>query len=195
MVSTLLKAWVVIGSFAASSLMAVEQGNLKGFNTGTSSFTDVQLTADAVRVKVPLKLTLFESIVVKNREGSRRIEQKALAPVLYNFKATIDRTNHFYVADYHVETIPVKWDSASKIWTVEVNFFKRYGEGQELEESVGSLTVTGPIEGARRLYTLQGKAKQTFNNKQGKPLLTVEMDSLGTPEKGSIARRETPAAL
>ena len=195
MVSTLLKALVVFGSFAASPLMAVEKGNLKGFNMGESSFTDVQLIEDAVRVKVPLKMTLFESIVVKNSEGVRRMEQKALAPVKYNFKATIDRTNHFYVADYHVETIPVKWDSASKIWTVEVNFFKRYGEGQELEESVGSMIVRGQLEGARRLFTLQGKAKQTFNDKQGRPLLSVEMDSLESSEKGSIARRESPAAL
>lgn len=196
MVSTLLKALVVFGSLAASPLMAVEKGNLSGIVTGDSSFTDVvQLTDDAVRVKVPLKMTVFESIVVKNDEGIRRIEQKALTPIKYNFKATIDRTNHFYVSDYHVETVPVKWDAGSKNWTVEVNFFRRYGEGQELEEAVGSLTVRGQLEGARRLFTLQGKAKQTFNNKQGKPLLMVEMDSLRTLEKGNIARRETPAAL
>lgn len=176
--------------------MAVEKGNLSGIVTGDSSFTEVvQLTDDAVRVKVPLKMTVFESIVVKNDEGIRRIEQKALTPIKYNFKATIDRTNHFYVSDYHVETVPVKWDAGSKNWTVEVNFFRRYGEGQELEEAVGSLTVRGQLEGARRLFTLQGKAKQTFNNKQGKPLLMVEMDSLRTLEKGNIARRETPAAL
>lgn len=195
MVSTLLKALVVFGSLSASPLLAVEKGNLSGFNTGESTFTDVQLSEDAVRVKVPLKMTLFESIVVKNNEGIRRIEQKALAPIKYNFKATIDRSNHFYVSDYHVETVPVKWDASNKFWTVEVNFFKRYGEGQELEEAVGSMTLRGQLDGARRLYTLKGRAKQTFNNKQGKALLTVEMDSLQTPEKGNIARRETPAAL
>lgn len=196
MVSTLLKALVVLGTLAASPSMAVEKGNLKGFSTGDSSFTDVvQLADDAIRVKVPLKMTVYEPIVVKNQEGVRRIEHKALAAIKYNFKSTIDRTNHFYVSDYHIETIPQKWDSATKNWTVEVNFFRRYGEGQELEEAVGSLTVRGKLDGARRLYTLQGKAKQTFNDKTGKPLLSVEMDSLQSPEKGNIARRDTPAAL
>ncbi|RZA10472.1 MAG: hypothetical protein EOP10_34730 [Proteobacteria bacterium] len=140
-------------------------------------------------------MTLFDSIVVKSKEGIRRVEQKALTPVKYNFKATIDRSNHFYVSNYHVETVPVKWDHSSRFWTVEVNFFKRFGEGQELEESVGSMTISGKLEGERRLYVLKGKAKQIFNNKQSQPLLMVEMDSPISPEKGNIARRETPAAL
>jgi hypothetical protein len=195
MVSTLLKALVVFGSLLASPSMAVEQGNLSGFSTGDSSFTDVSFADDAVRVKVPLKMTLFESIVVKGKEGTRRIEHKALAPVKYNFKATIDRTNHFYVSGYHVETVPLKWDHDTKFWTVEVNFFKRFGEGQELEEAVGSMTVRGSLEGARRLYVLKGQAEQVFNDKLSKPLLKVEMDSQASKEKGSIARRQTPAAL
>lgn len=196
MVSTLLKALVVFGSLTASPVIAVEKGNLSGFNTGDSALTDVvQLSSDAIRVKVPLKMTVYEPIVVKNQEGIRRVEHKALAAIRYNFKATIDRSNHFYVNDYHVETIPQKWDSVTKDWTVEVNFFRRYGEGQELEEAVGSMTVRGKLDGARRLYTLQGKAKHTFNDKSGKPLLSVEMDSLHLGEKGNIARRDTPAAL
>ncbi len=195
MVSTLRIALVVLGSFAGTPVLAAEKGNLKSFNTGDSSFTDVQLASDAIRVRVPLRMTAFETIIVKNEEGIRRHEQKALTPVKYNFKSTIDRTNHFYVSDYHVETIPVKWDNATKNWTVEVNFYKRFGEGSELEESVGSMTVTGKLDGERRLYTLQGKAQKTFNNKSGKPLLKVELDSLPKGEKGNIARRETPAPL
>ncbi len=195
MVSTLRKALLVLGSFMASSLFAVEKGNLSGFNTGDSSFTQVQLDQDAIRIKVPLKMTVYEPIIIKDREGIRRMEQKALAPVKYNFKATIDRTNHFYVSGYHIETIPVKWEHDSKQWTVEVNFFKRYGEGQELEESVGGMTISGKLHGERRLYTLLGKAKEDFLNMEGKTVFTVEMDSLPAQEKGNIARRDKPSAL
>ncbi len=195
MVSTLRIALLVLGSFVASSLFAAEKGNLPGINTGDSSFTNVQLDQDAVRIKVPLKMTVYESIIVKDREGMRRMEQKALSPVKYNFKATIDRTNHFYVSGYHIETIPMKWEHDAKLWTVEVNFYKRYGEGQELEESVGGMTISGKLDGERRLYTLRGKAQKVFHDKQGKTILAVEMDSQPVQEKGNIARRETPAAL
>ena len=194
MVFTLLKAILVFGSFAAFPLMAVEKGNISGFVTGDSSLTDVRAEDDAVRVRVPLRMTLFEQIMVKNQEGVRRIEHKPLLPIRYNFKATIDRTNHFYVSDYHVETVPVKWEHDAKEWTIQVHFYKRYGEGQELEESVGSMDIKGKLDGANKLYTLKAKGKQNFNNKQGFPQLLVEIDSLPGAEKGNIARRETPGA-
>lgn len=194
MVFTLLKASLVFGSFAAFPLMAAEKGNISGFVTGDSSLTDVKAEDDAVRVRVPLRMTLFEQVMVKNQDGIRRIEHKPLLPIRYNFKATIDRSNHFYVSDYHVETVPVKWEHDSKEWTIAVHFYKRYGAGQELEESVGSMDIKGKLEGANKLYTLKAKGKKNFNSKQGFPLLLVEIDSLPSPEKGKIARRETPGA-
>ncbi|MBC7661499.1 MAG: hypothetical protein H7249_17520 [Chitinophagaceae bacterium] len=194
MVSTLLKAFLVIGSFAAFPLMAVEKGNLSGFNTGDSSFTEMRAEDDAVRVKVPLKMTLFEQIIVKNQDGIRRIEHKPLTPIRYNFKATIDRTNHFYVSDYHVETVPVKWEHDSKEWTLTVHFYKRFGDGQELEESVGSMDIKGKLEGSQKLYTLKARGQQSFKNKQGFPQLVVEIDSKAGAEKGNIARRDAPVA-
>ena len=114
----------------------------------------------------------------------RRVEHKPRLPIRYNFKATIDRTNHFYVSDYHVETVPIKWEHDTKTWTLAVHFYKRYGDGQELEESVGSMDIKGQLDGAGKLYTLKSKGKQNFNNKQGFPQLLVEIDSIQVGEKG-----------
>ncbi len=194
MVSPLLRALLIMGAFAGNPLMATEKGNISGFVTGDSSLTDVHADDSSVRVRVPLRMTLFEPIMVKDQEGVRRVEHKPRLPVRYNFKATIDRTNHFYVADYHVETVPIKWEHDSKVWTLAVHFYKRYGEGQELEEGVGSMEIKGQLEGAKKLYMLQAEGKQEFKNKQGYPQLLVEIDSIPRGEKGKIAIRETKAA-
>jgi hypothetical protein len=194
MVFTLLKALLVFGSFTAFPLIAVEKGNISGFVTGDSSLTDVRASDDAVRVRVPLKMTQFEQIVIKNQDGIRRVEHKALMPVRYNFKATIDRTNHFYLNDFHVETVPVKWEHDSKEWTIAVHFYKRFGEGQELEELVGSMDIKGKLDGANKLYTMKAKGKSEFKSKQGYQVLAVEIDSSVSAEKGNIARRDGPVA-
>lgn len=194
MVFTLLKALLIFGSFSVFPLMAVEKGNISGFVTGDSSLTDVKASDDAIRVRVPLKMTQFEQIVIKNQDGIRRVEHKPLQPVRYNFKATIDRSNHFYLNDFHVETVPVKWEHDSKEWTIAVHFYKRFGEGQELEELVGSMDIKGKLDGANKLYTMKAKGKSEFKNKQGYSVLAVEIDSSALAEKGNIARRDAPVA-
>ena len=181
---------ILFSVFAASG-MAAEQGNLQTINTGHSPLTDVRAEAEDVRVRIPLKLTAFEQIIVKNTAGQRRYEHKPLAATRYNFKATIDRANHFYVGDWHIETTPEKWDHASKQWTVSLNFFKRYGADQELEENVGKMALVGRLNGKDNLYTFEAQGAQTFRDKNGQPLLQVEINSKAPQEKGNIAKRPT----
>ncbi len=194
MVSTLLRAWLIFGGFAAFPLMAVEKGNLSSINTGDSALTEVKAEDFAPRARVPLRLTMYESVVVRNEAGNRRIVNKPLNPVRYNFKATIDRINHFYLNDLHVETIPEKWDHDSRQWSLTVHFYKRYGEGQDLEESIGSMSIAGNLEGDASPYMLKALAQKNFKDKNGNPLLNVEINSKNASEKGNIARRETRGA-
>lgn len=185
---SLLKAVLLFWIFAPLSLNAVEKGNLSSFETGSSSLTEVGEPPEVARVRVPLRLTFFEQVVVKGEDGIRRMEYKPLTPKRYTFKATINRANHFYVSDWHVESVPTRWDRDSKSWEVDVKFYKRYGEEQELEEYVGTMSIKGVLQGKDMLYTLEAKGQQKFRNKGGNPLLLVETSAPGYEEKGNVAR-------
>lgn len=186
---SLLKAVLFLGIYAPLSLNAVEKGNLSNIDTG-SSLAEVGEPPEVARVRIPLKLTSFEQVVIKGEDGIRRMESKPLTPVRLNFKATINRTNHFYLSGWHVESVPTKWDRDSKRWDVEVKFYKRFGEETELEEYVGSMPITGQLIGADMLYTLEAKGQQKFTNKSGNPLLLVEVNSPRYVKKGNVARGE-----
>lgn len=179
-----------LGAFllASRTLFAVEVGNLSTIQTGESSLTAVSEPKDVARVRVPLRLTRFESIVVENAEGTRRMEYKAMAPVSYTLRATINRSNHFYLEDWHIETIPMKWEKESRHWQVEVKIYKRYGQEQELEEFIGTQSLKGRLVGEDRLFTLETQSRQQFNNKRGSPILLLESGSIAV-EKGNVARR------
>jgi len=173
---------------ASRTLFAVEVGNLSTIQTGESSLTTVSEPKDVARVRIPLRLTRFEPIVVQNAQGTRRMEYKAMAPVSYTLRATINRSNHFYLADWHIETIPMKWEKETRNWQVEVKIYKRYGQEQELEEFIGTQSLKGRLVGEDRLFTLETQSRQQFNNKRGSPILLLESGSIAV-EKGNVARR------
>ena len=179
-----------LGAFllATRSLFAAEAGNLSTIQTGESSLTTVSEPKDVARVRIPLKLTRFEPIVVQNTEGTRRMEYKNMAPVSYTLRATINRSNHFYLADWHIETIPMKWEKETRNWQVEIKVYKRYGQDQELEEFIGTHAIQGRLVGDDKLFTLEAHSRQQFNNKRGSPVLLLESGSIAI-EKGNVARR------
>lgn len=169
-------------------LLAVESGNLSTIQTGESSLTTVSLPKDAARVRIPLRLVRYETVVLQDLDGVKRMEQKALAPLSYNLKATVNRSNHFYIADWHIESVPMKWEREARQWTVELKFYKRYGQEQELEEFIGNLPLNGRLVGEDKLFTLDAKAHQKFNNKRGNPVLLVEAGAIAI-DKGNVATR------
>ncbi|MCX6131061.1 MAG: hypothetical protein NTX25_18635 [Proteobacteria bacterium] len=180
--------WISALLLSNQLLFAVSPGNLSTIQTGPSPLTTVTVPSDAARVRIPIRLVRFEPIVLQNLQGVKRIENKPLAPVSYNLRATINRSNHFYVADWHIETVPMKWEREARQWMVEIKFYKRYGQDQELEEFVGTLPLNGRLVGADRLFTLEVQAKQQFNNKRASPVLLVEVGARAT-EKGNVAIR------
>ena len=173
---------------ATQALFAAEMGNLSTFQTGESALTTTSEPKDVARVRVPLRLTRFEPIVVQNLQGTRHMEYKSLAPVSYNLRATINRSNHFYLADWHIEAVPMKWEKETRRWQVEIKFYKRYGQDQELEEFIGTLPLQGRLMGDERLFTLEVQSKQQFNSKRGSPVLLVEA-GMAAMDKGNVARR------
>ncbi|HYX32508.1 MAG TPA: hypothetical protein VE954_05295 [Oligoflexus sp.] len=174
---------------ATQALFAAEVGNLSTIQTGESSLTTVvSEPKDVARVRIPLRFTRFEPIIVQNAQGTRRMEHKAMAPVAYTLRATINRSNHFYLSDWHIETVPMKWEKETRNWQVEIKVYKRYGQEQELEEFIGTQSLQGRLVGIDKLFTLETQTRQQFNNKRGSPLLLIESGSIAV-EKGNVARR------
>lgn len=167
----------------------VSPGNLSTIQTGASELTEVEAPQEVARVRIPLRLTHFEAITVAAREGGKRMEYKPLAPMTYHLRATVNRSNHFYLSDWHIESVPMKWQKASKQWEVELKFYKRYGQEQELEEFIGNLPLKGRLMGGEMLFTFDTQAKHTFMSKRSTPVLTVEAGTTAL-EKAPIARRD-----
>lgn len=175
----------------ASAVSAVEAGNLSTIRTGEENLSGlIANPPEVAKVRLPLKMTSFEQVIIQNGQGARRIEHKALAPVTYTLRATINRSNHFYVSDWHIETVPMKWERDQKIWQAEVKFYKRYGQEQELEEYVGTLPLNGRLleHDKGKLFVLVTKAQQQFQNKRGNPLLIVNAGQFVLEDKGNIAK-------
>ncbi len=174
----------------SASLWAVELGNLSTFRMGEDPLGPVSEPAEVARVRVPIKLTSYEQVLVQNQHGVRRIEAKALAPADYNLRATINRTNHFYLSDWHIESVPMQWEKDQKMWKAELKFYKRYGQEQELEEYVGTLPISGRLLGEPKdkVYKFSAQSRQQFNNKRGSPLLIIEVGRNLSEPKGNVAK-------
>lgn len=185
-----LSLWFIGSFLLCARLWAVEPGNLSTFNMGENPLGPVSEPPEVARVRLPIKLTAYESIMVQNQHGVRRIEHKPLAPLDYNLRATINRTNHFYLSDWHIESVPIKWDRDQKSWRAELKFYKRYGQEQDLEEFVGTLGIAGQLlgEGQDKVYRFAGKGQQRFQNKRGSPVLDVELGHGVSEAKGNVAK-------
>ncbi|MFY7929790.1 MAG: hypothetical protein ACOVS5_13040 [Oligoflexus sp.] len=172
---------------------AVEKGHLSTIQTGDNPLGSITEPPVVARVRIPMKITSFEPVLIQSANGVKRLEHKPLSPNAYNLRATINRSNHFYLADWHVESVPIKWDRDQRLWKVELKFYKRYGQEQELEEYVGTLPVQGKLTGGEaKVFVLDAKAQQQFNNKRGSPVLIVEVGPHGPEDKGQVAKRDEP---
>lgn len=186
-----LKLLLLAAVFMSDSLYAVEAGQLSTIQAGDDTFSGLlSEPAEVAKVRLPIQMTSYEAILIRNEKGTQKIEHKAMAPLHYNLRATINRTNHFYVSDWHIETVPTKWDKDQKNWDTQVKFYKRYGQEQELEEFVGTLAVSGKLlnHDKGRVFMLQAKAREQFNNKAGNPLLAVEVGQFEIATRGKMAK-------
>jgi hypothetical protein len=104
------------------------------------------------KVRIPLTLISYENVVVQDAKTNKNVKAKPLAPRKFALRTTVDRVNHFYLADWHVEVLPVEWESATKNFKAKVKFYKRFGDGSEIEEYAGSLDLESRLEGEGLTY-------------------------------------------
>lgn len=171
--------------------LASNTENLETFKKVDSKFLRnpkaIQKTA---RIRIGVKLNPFEKIVVRNKSGKRKISFKK-AVVLKNYlRARFDKVNHFYMDEWHVQTRPVAWDKDTKKLSMELSFYKRYGDDRSLEDYVGQVKVDGVAQGSNYIYNFETHKKMVFRNKHGHPILDVEVGPMGLKNPKNIARRK-----
>jgi len=132
----------------------------------------------APQVRIPLKLTSFKKMLVRDKSGKIIERYIAVDPVTNTLRGRIERVNHFYISDFHIESIPLKWDRDLGNYRTKLRFYQRFGVNQDIEEYIGSVVVNGRLEADNEYFKLVGFSAEKFNNRNGAPVLAVEV---GTP--------------
>ena len=131
---------------------------------------------DTGRVRIGFQLTPYEVVTSQDKHGALVQRHLPKSPMKHTLRARLDRPNHFYVQDFHVQTTPLSWVSQTKRYKVRVDVSKRYGKGK-VEEPVGSLVLTGTLRsaGKKGLWVLHGIRSTRLKDKMGAPLADLQV--------------------
>lgn len=189
---------LLLCSFLLSSIAAAESGRLETINVGDNPLIELPGEKKAgAQVRIPIELRPYEKIL-SHKPGSelKQIEYRVIKPLRHVLRARIERTNHFYFDDWHIESVPVRWSKAERTLEVNLRIYKQYGESKELEEFIGSLKVAGVLQGENGTYTLSSNASQRYHNKHGQPIVELNVGQKEEGALGNLARQPSrkPAA-
>lgn len=142
-----------------------------------------QETNAAPRVRIGLRLTPFKKVVTRARDGGSETRFIPAEPLRHTLRARLNKTNHFFVGEWHIETIPTKWVRKSRRYEVRLNIYRRFGAFGQLEETLGSVDLAGVLdEQGDRLFVLIGTTRKRLRDKFQNPSLDV-VAGFTKPEK------------
>lgn len=125
------------------------------------------------RARIPIELTSYNKLLLRNQEGVLEEVFRPQKPKRAWLRSRIERKNHFYLSNWHIETVPMEFVQAEKYFLVKLRFYRMYGKNKGLEEYVGMVEVAGYLDGKDYLYRLKTFQNHSFTNKAGDPLLDV----------------------
>ncbi len=124
------------------------------------------------RVRIGLKLTPYKKIITQQLNGQINTRYIQANPLRHTLKARLNESNHFYLGDWHIETVPTKWTKQTGDYEIDIRVSERYGPYGQLEEDLGHFLVKGKlVEQERDIDVLVGVARQRFRDKFGNPQL------------------------
>lgn len=144
------------------------------------------------KVRIFVKLVPYRKVLMQDSKGVNFEEYKPVGKMKYTLRARIDRPNHFYLNDWHIETIPQMFSQSTKQFRVKLRFYKRYGTHQDLEEYVGNTTAEGILEGSNFLYVLKTFKEEVFKNKYNQPILAIGVGKEASKRRPLLSRQITP---
>jgi hypothetical protein len=152
--------------------------------------------AQVPRVRIPLTIRGFERVPAAANGTSARGARDVTIPRRpqdFNLRARIDRPNHFYFGDWHVETIPGGKTEAGEL-KMRLSLSRTFGEDHELEEHVGDLDVQGGLSRLEPgLFGFNGKAGSRFQGRNGDLAAEIQINggkAAGASFPGRVSRLE-----
>jgi hypothetical protein len=192
----IFKPWITLGRLLSVFLFLTASGGaaatLETIQTGDNALIEMPGPQNiGAKVRIAIKLKPFEKFLVQGKNQRQRVSFRSVDTIRHMLRARIEQTNHFYIGDWHVETVPVKWSRAELTLEMNVRFYKRYGDSRELEEYVGHLPMVGQLVPGKQdgLYLFRGRARKQFQNKHGQPIIAVELGTYGPGQGGTVARK------
>ena len=150
-------------------------------------------TQQPAKVRIGLRLTPFKKVVTRNRDGSTDQRFVPIEPLRHTLRARLNKTNHFFVGEWHVESVPTKWVRKTRHYEVKLNVYRRYGAFGQLEENVGSIELAGTLEEERdNVHVLLGTARKRLRDKSGQPYLDIVAGFAPGAEKGPAVSLTAP---
>ncbi len=145
------------------------------------------------KVRIGLRLTPFRKVVTKNRDGTVDDRYVPIEPLRHTLRARLNKTNHFFVGEWHVETEPTKWVRKTRHYEVRLNIFRRYGAFGQLEENVGKVDLSGTLDEEKdNVHVLIGTVRQRLRDKFGHPYLDVVAGFAPGADKGPELSLSSP---
>jgi len=165
---------------------SVQQGIAQGSADGTSPVGQWQAPrAEAVkvvtegstqpaRVRIGLRITPFEKVTTRNKDDTTSNRFIPTEPIRHTLRARLNKPNHFFIGEWHIETKPVVWIKKTRKYQVQLAIHRRYGAFGQLEEFIGSVTLDGVLDGGNdNVHVLLGVARQRLRDKFGHPVIDV----------------------
>ena len=149
------------------------------------------------KVRIGLRLTPFKRVTTRNRDGTVESRFVPVEPLRHTLRARLNQTNHFFVGEWHVETVPTRWVKKTHRYEVRINIYRRYGAFGQLEENVGSLDLSGVLdEQEDNVHVLVGVARTRLRDKFQNPLMDVVAGfAPGSPTGPKISAADAAPAV
>lgn len=157
--------------------MGAANGNMLSRGVSGGTLLD---TESSPRVRIPVFMQAWNEAGTRpTKKANQRQPKIAAKPLSHVLRARLERPNDFYISDWRLQTTPIRWLKQSNQYQVRLEVFRRYGEAGQVEESLGTLTLSGVLQKqSDGLFVIQGSTRHRFNDNHGQPILEIEA---GTP--------------
>jgi hypothetical protein len=183
-----LLAAVVPSTLFAATTTSLGVASEKLYTTPAETPVESKTTQ---RVRIPVTLKAWNLVETRNATGAVTSSRIVGQPLSHMLRARIERSNDFYLGDWRIKTTPIRWLRNSQQYQVRLEVFRRLGESGQIEESIGSVTLTGILNKQDDgLFLLNGTARRMFRDKSGDPILDFDAGQHTPLEKATaISRR------
>jgi hypothetical protein len=124
------------------------------------------------RIRIPIVLKSWQEVSAVDSSGRETTSRIVGQPVSQILRARIERSNEFYVGNFRIKTVPMRWLRNSQQYQIRLEVFQTAGSSSQIEASLGSVILTGNAKKQTDgLYLLTGTARRLFRSKAGEPIL------------------------